>query len=738
MSDYSEFISQNTKKKLTGKVVRFLSPEEGSKELLDEGDKIFLFKEENKPVLKVHGYGFPVLHRKDVLTMNGFYAVDEKGFDIFEAYSVKVKGDKTIYRDGTKEYLCQIKGIGPAFSEKLIEAFGSDIIEKMQNDPDSCEQARTILPENTYIRLRNKIAKSTPEKAAAMQFLLENEISSIFADRIWRRYREDTISIVKENPYRLIDDIMNFEFNRAENLAKHMVRHGFDMNSPHRIRATIIHSLATAADDDGHSFLKKEALVNFAQTITPQIPPNKVVPVLNKMTKEGILIEDRIDNIPVIYTKESYAAEADGAALLKNLIATGETTTVSDSKLRAIAKKYDLDDCQNDAVVSAVNNPVSVITGAPGTGKTTTMKAVIEALNKAGIDSITLCSFTGKASIRMAETTKKEAYTIHRLLEWNWDTATFRKNKENQLDTETVIIDEASMVNAYIFYSLLLAIKPGTKMILIGDDNQLPAIGPGNVLHDCIASGVIPTTRLTVIHRRSEDDMISVNAAHILNGEPMEEADNFKIYDVSASKDIINAVISLSQGLDLKDSQILTPTKKNDTGTHSLNERLQTVLNPNGKPVLKYNGFLYKPGDKVMQMKNDYMLEVMNGEWGIIREITGVSDGKAQPDTKVVVELDSTFGEARDVEYDLYSLFNLRPAYACTIHKTQGSEYDSVVIALPPHCNMLNKNLIYTAVTRAKSKVAIIGRISVVNEAIKDNVVESRNCAFAKRLKGEL
>lgn len=739
MSDYVEFASSNVKQKLTGKVVKLVYPEEGANESLEDGNKIFLLKEERKPVIKVHGYGFPVLHRGDIISVEGFCEMDEYGNDIFSAYSVKVKGEKILYRNGTKEYLCQIEGIGPALSGKIIAACGEDIIEKMQKDPNSCSEAEAILPAKVYARLKNKIARSTPEKSKAISFLLENEISSLFADRIWRKYREDTIEVVKKNPYRLITDIMNFDFNRAEKLANHMVRHGFKMDSPYRVEATIMHALSTAADEDGHSFLKKEVLINFTQTVTPRIPSHKVIPVLNKMIKGGVLIENKIADIPVIYTKSNYTAEADGAEMLKNLIATGEGLSITSSKLNKIVKKYSLDDSQKSAVLSAIENPVSIITGGPGTGKTTTMKAIIEALTGAGIDNITLCSFTGKASRRMAEVTGREASTIHRLLEWDWNSATFRKNKDNQLSTEAVIIDEVSMVNAFIFYSLLLAIKPGTRLLMIGDDNQLPAIGPGNVLHDCVSSGVIPTSRLTTIHRRSEDDMISVNAAHILAGEPMEDANNFKIYDIGSSKEIIKKVMSLSCGLDLKDSQILTPTKKNDTGTKSLNERLQAILNPDEKTTLEYNDFSYRPGDKVMQMKNDYSLEVMNGEWGIIKSITGISSsGKIQPDTRVVVDMDPTFGEAREVEYDPYSLFNLRPAYACTIHKTQGSEYGSIAVALPSRSNMLNKNLIYTAVTRARDNVAIIGKVSAINEAINNDVVESRNCAFAQRLKGEI
>lgn len=731
MSDNQNFVSENKQQTLHGKVIKFLFPEEGSPALLKNGDKVFLFKEELKPQIKVRGLNFPMIHRGDVIDIKGFYEIDEHGYDVFTAYAIKTKGTKPEYRDGTREYLCRIDGIGPALAEKLMEACGKNIIEKMQKDPKSCPMARSILPENVYARFLNRLSRSTPEKNEAMQFMLKNGLSSLFADRIWRKYREDTVKTIKENPYTLIKDILNFPFDKADDLAAHIK---FDMNSPYRIEAAAEYSMARVADDNGHAYFSMASLANMISVMKPRISSTKISSVLQSMIKKGTLIKDKIDGVNVVYTAESYEAEADGAALLKDIIKSGKSLKLSKKKIDEIAEKSSLDDDQKDAVKAALQSSVSVITGGPGTGKSTVMKAIIEALDMAGMTDIALCSFTGKAARRMEEVTGRKALTIHRLLEWNWHEATFHRNKDNPFETQAVIIDEASMVNASLFHSLLSALPQKTKIVLIGDVNQLPAIGPGNVLRDCISSGVIPVTYLKTIHRRSKTDTISVNAAHILAGEPLETSSTFSMFDFRDSKEIIKQIIKTASSENIKKSQVLTPMKKYDFGTTGLNPRLQAILNPqkSGKKEITFNGFTYRVGDKVMQMKNDYNLEVMNGEWGFITAITDTKEEKI-----VKVCFDGTFGEKRAVEYDLYSLFNLRPAYACTIHKTQGSEYESVIIALPA-VEMLNKNLIYTAVTRAKKKVTLIGNIAAVNEAIKHNVVENRNSAFDKRLRGEL
>ena len=583
-----------------------------------------------------------------------------------------------------------------------------------------------------------------------MLFLQSYGVSTAYAAKIYREYGSESIDKVRENPYRLADDIWGIGFKTADGIAGKM---GYGKNDARRCRSGILYTLGQLSDE-GHVYAEREQLVQAACTLL-EADAAPVCEALERM----ILSEELITEREAIYLPAFYHAECGAARRLKELAeSAGRTlfTTELDPGVLTAETGIDYDDVQLAAIRQAVTSKVMVLTGGPGTGKTTTTQGIIAALKKAGL-RVLLAAPTGRAAKRMSEATGMDAKTIHRLLELTGtpgegdDTGSmhFERNEENPLDADVIIIDEMSMVDIQLMQNLLKAVNVGTRLILVGDVNQLPSVGPGNVLKDMIASEEFNVVKLTHIFRQAAESDIIVNAHKINEGERVDLAKRSRDFLFIRRENpdaIISAMLTLiTQKLpgyvNAKpfDIQIMTPMRKGALGVEALNKQLQEKFNPPApnKQEKESGGTIFRVGDKVMQIKNNYQIEwevrnrygipvdkgegVFNGDTGIIRSINSFAE-----------TMEVEFDERRMVEYSFKQLEELELAYAITIHKSQGSEYPAVVIPVHSGPRMLmTRNLIYTAVTRAKSCVCLVG-IPEVFQAMVDNEVEQKRYSGLK------
>ena len=586
----------------------------------------------------------------------------------------------------------------------------------------------------------------------AMIFLQQYGISTTLAVKIYNTYGQEIYGILKENPYRMADDVDGVGFRTADEIAS---RVGIRTDSDFRIRSGIQYALLQASNE-GHTYLPMPELTQRASNLL-QIEPEYIEKHYMNLAMDRKIIMRQAGNTTQIYASSFFYMEANTATMLKQLNANFNVPDIEiEERLRQIEKqtKMDLDEHQVEAVKEAVRNGLLVITGGPGTGKTTTINTIIRYFELEGMD-IFLAAPTGRAAKRMSETTGFEARTIHRMLELNGGmegNAGFEKNEQNPLETDVIIIDEMSMVDISLMYALLKAIAAGTRLILVGDVNQLPSVGPGSVLKDIIDSNEFHTVKLTKIFRQASTSDIIVNAHKINRGEPVsldnKSMDFFFLKRYEADK-IINVTLQLIKqklpkfvGASEYDIQVLTPMRKGLLGVERLNGILQMYLNPadKRKREKEHGGTIFREGDKVMQTKNNYQLEweirskyglcidkgtgIFNGDMGIIEEINDFAE------TMTV-----SFDEGRMVEYPYKLLDELELAYAVTIHKSQGSEYPAVVIPLLSGPRMLmNRNLLYTAVTRAKKCVTIVGNDITFNQMIENNSQLKRYSGLRDRL----
>ena len=585
-----------------------------------------------------------------------------------------------------------------------------------------------------------------------MIFLQQYGISTTLAVKIYNTYGQEIYGILKENPYRMADDVDGVGFRTADEIASHV---GIRMDSDFRIRSGIQYALLQASNE-GHTYLPMPELTQRASNLL-QIEPEYIEKHYMNLAMDRKIIMRQVDDTTQIYASSFFYMEANTATMLKQLNASFEVPDIEiEERLRQIEKqtKMDLDEHQVEAVKEAVRNGLLVITGGPGTGKTTTINTIIRYFELEGMD-IFLAAPTGRAAKRMSETTGFEARTIHRMLELNGGmegNAGFERNEQNPLETDVIIIDEMSMVDISLMYALLKAIAAGTRLILVGDVNQLPSVGPGSVLKDIIDSNEFHTVKLTKIFRQASTSDIIVNAHKINRGEPVsldnKSMDFFFLKRYEADK-IINVTLQLIKqklpkfvGASEYDIQVLTPMRKGLLGVDRLNGILQMYLNPadKRKREKEHGNTIFREGDKVMQTKNNYQLEweirskyglcidkgtgIFNGDMGIIEEINDFAE------TMTV-----SFDEGRMVEYPYKLLDELELAYAVTIHKSQGSEYPAVVIPLLSGPRMLmNRNLLYTAVTRAKKCVTIVGNDTTFNQMIENNSQLKRYSGLRDRL----
>ena len=653
-----------------------------------------------------------------------------------------------------------IKGIGEKMAERIVKTFGDDTFRIMEEEPERLAEIKGISMSKAMDIANQLIDKKDIRKA--MMFLQRYGIQMNLANKIFKRYGNDIYNILEQNPYRLADDIEGVGFRTADEIAS---RAGIKIDSEFRIKSGIFYVL-NQATMQGHTYLPYDKLVRQVNELL-LIDVQDYDKYLMDLTMDKKIVVKVKDNVKCVYARMYYNMEANVAAMLNNLdVQIEEDQKFIDDRIARIEDKegITLDDIQKEAVAKAVRNGLVIVTGGPGTGKTTTINTIIKYFELEGLE-IRLAAPTGRAAKRMTEACGYEAQTIHRMLEISGGVPDgdrksaaglsmfFERNEDNPLEADVIIVDEMSMVDSSLFYSLLQAIMPGTRLVLVGDSNQLPSVGPGNVLKDIIRSGVFSVTVLDKIFRQGENSDIITNA-HLINAGKQLEINNksrdFFYIPRQGSQDIIAELKHLILDslpdffqVDPMNIQVLTPMRKYELGVENLNKRLQEILNPSSRsiPEKEKNDVVFRKGDKVMQIKNNYKLEwkimdakdrfvkeegvgVFNGDVGFIKEID-------EFDQKIVVEYD----DGRLVDYLYSQLDELEHAYAITIHKSQGSEYPVVVIPLlTGPAKLLNRNLLYTAVTRARKGVVIVGNIGLVKTMIDNIDEQKRYTTFAERL----
>ncbi len=660
-----------------------------------------------------------------------------------ETYEIKAPEDTA----AMERYLGSgaVKGIGAALAARIVRRFKADTFRIMEEEPERLSEVKGI-SEKMAMAISEQVEEKK-EMRQAMMFLQEYGISMSLAVKIYQEYGPRLYTVIKENPYQLADDIAGVGFKMADEIAK---RVGIFTDSDFRIKSGVLYTLLQATGN-GHTYLPETDLLSQASELL-RVEPESIEKHLMDMQIDKRLVIRESEGVRVVYASQYYYMEMGVARMLHDLNIRGrEPEEKIRKKLLQIQKEesIELDEKQVQAVVEAVNSGLLIITGGPGTGKTTTINTIIRYFESEEME-ILLAAPTGRAAKRMTEATGYEARTIHRLLEISGMPGDersigmhFERNEENPLDADAVIIDETSMVDIHLMQSLLKAVNPGTRLILVGDVNQLPSVGPGNVLKDVIEAGCFNVVMLTRIFRQASQSDIVVNAHKINAGETVplgKKSNDFLFIKRDDPNMIINAMITLVQkklpgyvGADPYDIQIMTPMRKGALGVERLNTILQEYLNPPDKSKLEKEsgGVTFRVGDKVMQIKNNYNIEwevrnkygipvdkgtgIYNGDIGIIREINLFAE-------LVTVEFD----EGRMVEYSFKQMEELELVYAITIHKSQGSEYPAVVIPIFSGPKMLmTRNLIYTAVTRARACVCLVG-VPEVFQAMVDNEMEQR------------
>ena len=635
--------------------------------------------------------------------------------------------------EGIRRYLASglIHGIGPVLANRIVDKFGADTIDVLDHHSGRLREIPKVGPKKIESIVKGwREGKGTRE---VMIFTQTYGISASKASKIYRKYGPDSVAIIKRDPYRLCRDIWGIGFLTADRIALAV---GLPKDSPLRARAAIVHTLRTEADESGHCWTSEPDLLLHAQDLVG-ISVEVLAEALKAEIDEGRVVkeEDRL------YLRDLWAAERRVAAKLKDMLSTSPSFASIDPD-KAVAwweKKagFTLAPAQLRAVRTSISSKVSIVTGGPGVGKTTIIRALVEifaARTGAHKINVQLGAPTGRAAKRMTESTGAPAQTLHRLLKYNPQTNEFTFNEEKPLPGDVFIFDETSMVDIRLMADLVAALPRRATLILVGDTDQLPSVGPGNVLHDLIRSGAIPTSQLTEIFRQDNSGLIVRNAHHVNAGEPFETRSGASDFYFIPQDDPAKA---LDYALDfmvtriprhfhmepLQDVQVLTPMRRNLLGSENLNAAIQQRLNGTG-PSIQRGGMCFRVGDRVMQLRNNYDKDVFNGDVGFVQ-------GVQTADRSLVVLFDG-----KPVEYRAGDLDELTLAYATTIHKSQGSEYPAVIVLLHrQHFMMLQRNLLYTAITRGRKLVLVIGAAWAVKQAIETNTVRERRTTLAERVK---
>lgn len=691
----------------------------------------------------------------------GEYVVFNGDFTIHQTYGLQFK--VTSYEesrpedmDSIERYLGSgaIKGVGPALAARIVRHFKMDTFRVIEENPEELSQVKGISN-----RMAMEIADQVAEKKGmrnAMLFLGKLGIGMNLAVKIYKEYGEKVYEIIENNPYKLADDMEGVGFKIADEIARNS---GMELDSPFRIKSGILYALS-AAVSAGHTYYPMDALIEEAGKLLGVFIAEPEEILTDLMIDRKVMVRD-VDGIKAVYLYSVYHTEL---AIAHRLFALKfedmPDEKAFDKDLHSIEKEENitLESMQREAVRASAGSGIVVITGGPGTGKTTTINTIIRYFERKGMD-IMLAAPTGRAAKRMTEATGHEAQTIHRMLELSGilsdeiSNASFERNESNPLETDVVIIDEMSMVDIFLMNSLLKAIADGTRLILVGDANQLPSVGPGNVLKDIIASGCFNTVRLAKIFRQEEAGDIVVNAHKINEGELFEigpSSRDFPFIRRADANAIINALVTLVKvklpaytDCSPNDVQVLTPTRKGSLGVERLNTVLQQFLNPpsNSKVEKEIGSIIFREGDKVMQIKNNYKIPweirgrngipietgmgVFNGDMGIVDNIN-----------LYLSEMTVRFDEERYVTYTFKETDELEHAYAVTVHKSQGSEYPAVVLPLLDGPRMLmNRNILYTAVTRARKCICIVGSEQTFYNMISNENEQKRFSSLDIRIK---
>ncbi|HLX59274.1 MAG TPA: ATP-dependent RecD-like DNA helicase [Ktedonobacteraceae bacterium] len=673
--------------------------------------------------------------------------------------------------EGITRYLGSglIKGIGPKKAERIVAHFGEQTLAIIEQQPERLSEVKGI-----SVKDREQIIQSWVEQNEVKElhlFLQSHDVSMNLATRIYKQYGQESIKVIRENPYKLAQDVSGIGFRTADEIA---VKLGLPRDSIPRLATGLKYVLAQAANEDGHCFLPENELVRRASEILEALPDLLAQATDQLKSERDIFIEPPLpvqplqhpqpaqdDEPPVdwsemeeiaqqrIYYAPFWHAENGSARILRTLLrAPSKLPPVSQQYWQAVfdylaqKRNMTLTEKQREAVQMTYNKKVSILTGGPGTGKSTSLRALLMVLRKRNID-VALTAPTGRAAKRLTEATGGavgfQAKTLHRLLEYAPHDNTFQRNEENPLPYQFVIVDEVSMVDILLFYHLLKALPPDAHLLLVGDADQLPPVGPGNVLRDLLRSEAIPTARLTELFRQAQQSQIVVNAHRINAGEMPslqreQKTDFFFITEdnpIRAQRLVLDFVqyrIPKHYALNpMTDIQVLSPMYRGPLGVTSLNEELQAHLNPDAIASIEWGGRTFRAGDKVMQQRNDYDKGVFNGDVGWIRAIN-------RENSTVKVEFLEEAGPLL-VGYEFHELDELTLAYAVTVHKSQGSEYPAVVLPLTrEHYMLLQRNLLYTAITRAKRLCILIGQPRALEVAVRNDRVAQRNTGLAEKL----
>ena len=649
--------------------------------------------------------------------------------------------------EGIRRYLGSglIKGIGPKLAERIVAHFGTDTLDILDHEPERLYEVDGI--GRHRVRAITRAWREQQEIKQVMLFLQSHGVSTSLAVKIYKTYGDDAIRQVEEDPYRLARDIHGIGFITADKIAQDL---GLAHDHPARLEAGLVYSLNNAAND-GHVYLPEPELVETAAGLL-DVPAEDVEAAVERAAQNGLVILDRVPVqnpaegedpfVRAVYLPPFYHAEVGAARRLRLLIETPGSyldrsglvdwpALIADA---AAATGAPLTAQQQQAIHTALTHKVSILTGGPGTGKTTTLRALIHVLQREG-HTFALASPTGRAAKRLAEATGHPARTIHRMLGYS-PAEGFAHDEDAPLPVDFVVVDEVSMLDGFLAYSLFRAIDPRSHLLLVGDVDQLPSVGAGDVLRDMIASGTVPVTRLDTIFRQAAGSLIISNAHRINQGQMplfLDEANDFFLFNLGDDPDrvaemvvdVVKNRIPSRFGLDpLDDVQVIVPMYRGRAGVSSLNQELQAALNPKGRPAERIlGGRVFRVGDKVLQTSNNYDKEVFNGDVGRIRAMDFTNQ-------EMTVQFDD-----RQVVYDFTEAPDLMHAYAISVHRSQGSEYPAVVMPIiTSHYMLLQRNLLYTAVTRAKKLVVLVGSKKAIAIAVKNDAVSRRYTALATRL----
>jgi exodeoxyribonuclease V alpha subunit len=685
---------------------------------------------ETEPVTAVGR--LPQIHEGDRVRLQGRWETNRKFGRQFVADACVSVPPSTV--EGLRRYLGsgRIPGIGGVLADRIVGAFGPETLEVIESAPQRLREVEGIGPERA-VHIEQIL---TREKAfhQVMVFLRGHDVPRHLADRIHKRFGARSVDIIQEDPYRLCFEVAGVGFRTADRIARSL---GFVADDPRRLRAGVLEVL-TRGWGDGHVFLPRDRLLHRAAW-TLQVEPDRVDDAVDELAADGRVIIEEIAGAQAVYHPDLHLAEIEVADRLRELL----REPAAESGVDWEQVFHDLErrdrirfaDRQRQAIREAFTRPVMLITGGPGTGKTTLIRGILWILEQQG-RRIELCAPTGRAAKRIRETTGREAKTIHRLLEFQPRTRSFLRRRSYPLDTDVVLIDESSMVDLLLAQRLLDAVPPGCQVVFVGDADQLPPVGPGNLLRDLIESGVVPIVRLSEVYRQEKESAIIHNAHRVRQGLMPEtdsdpDSEDFFFIERPDPDDVVNTLRQLLAdripgrfGADpVNDIQVLSPMHRGPIGVQRLNQVLQELLNPRGREIRNIAQTL-RAGDKVMQIKNNYDREVFNGDIG---RVIGIDPAEGSMEVNF---------DGRIVSYGRGDLDELTLAYACSVHKSQGSEYPVVVVILhPQHAVMLQRNLLYTAITRGRRAVIIVGTRKALEIAVRRDRIQKRYTWLGGRLR---